>query len=119
MSDTKEIKIFLIEAEQAIRVLFEELYGEQVYTLESLEDASFRIPDFGPDLVLLGAKLYLENPQKALEAMNVCADIPCALVGFEEELTQVKESGWDKGMLAKPLAIGSLKETLSKLHSQL
>jgi hypothetical protein len=115
----KEIKVFVIEAEQSIRLVVEKLYEEKAYTLDSLEDVGFRLPDFGPDLVLVGASVFLEDPIKANEVLGVCSDIPCALLGFPQELETAAKSGWSGGTLAKPLQVTDLKESLSALYSQL
>ena len=114
-----DLKLFVIDSDLALRVLFEELYKDRVYTLEDLTDVGFRLPDFSPELVLVDSKLYLADPEAANKSLEVCADIPCTLVGFQEEVEKARSRGWEKAVLLKPLEVSTLKGRLGDLHAQL
>ncbi|MCF8058727.1 MAG: hypothetical protein K9K67_05490 [Bacteriovoracaceae bacterium] len=112
-------KIFLVESDDLIRHLFEEKFGETVYTLDSSDDLSFRLPDFAPELVIFSANLFLKDSAQESERMSICADIPCALLGFADELEEGRGRGWRGGVLLKPLEIEHLEQTIADLFAQL
>lgn len=106
---------FVIDSEQLIRLLFEELWAEETYTLANLEDAHFRVPDFDPDMVLVSADLYLSQREKFEELVNT--QIPVVLMGFGEELR--KASSWQGLTLEKPLSASNLKASVGELLAQI
>lgn len=115
----KEMKIFVIEEEQSIRLLIEEVFGDRCYTLASLDDLSFRLPEFGPSLVLLGASLFFQDPKRALAELEVSSDIPCALVGFQEEGERARALGWENAVMVKPLKVATLEQDFTQFLSKI
>jgi DNA-binding response OmpR family regulator len=60
-------KLFCIIEEDTVRMFFEtvlEMHGWEVYALEETDDASFRIPEFSPDFIILDTGLVA--PQREL-----------------------------------------------------
>ena len=112
-------KLFLVENDDLTRQLFEEIFGERIYTLSSSEDLSFRLPDFAQDMVLFGAEIFLKDSLVEMERIKVCADIPFALMGFEPQQAAASELGWKGAFLLKPLEIKHLEQIIADLHTQL
>lgn len=110
-----ETRPFVIDSEQLIRLLFEEVWGEETYTLGDLDDAHFRVPDFGPNIILVSADLF-QSQQEEVEKL-VSTQIPVVLVGFEEDLRMV--SSWSGPTLEKPLEASALKEIVGELLTQI
>lgn len=115
----KEMKIFVIEEEQSIRLLIEEVFGDRCYTLASLDDLSFRLHEFGPSLVLLGASLFFQDPKRALAELKISSDIPCALLGFKEEGEQARTLGWDRPIMVKPLKVATLEQDFTQFFTKI
>ncbi len=109
------LKPFVIDSEEMICHLFEQLWGEETYTLNSLDDAHFRVPDFGPNLILVSCDLYLAQQEKVEELF--VTEIPIVLMGFSDQLKAVQDKGWEGKTLEKPLQVASLKEDLKCLLS--
>jgi DNA-binding NtrC family response regulator len=53
---SKAKRLFCIIEEDMVRMFFETVLGDagwEVYALGNIEDASFRIPEFNPDIIIL------------------------------------------------------------------
>jgi len=100
MSDSK--KLLCIIEEDTVRMFFEtvlELAGWEVYTLESIDDAGFRIPEFSPDIIILDTALVA--PQREEVASWETGKAKVLGLGFigEKELWGSELDGF----LEKPL----------------
>jgi two-component SAPR family response regulator len=111
-----EIRPFVIDSEQLICLLFEEIWGQDTYTLNSLEDAHFRVPDFGPDIIFVSADLYFSSIEKVEELIST--QIPVVIIGFQEDLRKLS-SLWSGPTLEKPLEAEKLKESVGELLAQI
>ncbi|MCR9205070.1 MAG: hypothetical protein NXH75_10860 [Halobacteriovoraceae bacterium] len=100
------------------RNLFEEVFGESVYTLNSFDDASFRIPDFGPDLILIGQELAVELGLEEMELL-ASSEIPFAAVCEKEVGKSLVSKGWDEKFLELPLDAMAMTSTVETLLNEL
>lgn len=105
------MKIFLIDPDNLRRNIFEEVFGEEVYTLRDMDDASFRIPDFAPHLILVSEELWHRSSEE-VKNMILNTQIPLVLHG--------KEKGeWEGAFLEHPIRPEELSEIVGTLISQL
>lgn len=112
MSDSK--KLFCIIEEDTVRNFFETVLkkaGWDVYSLGSVYDAAFRIPEFGPDIILLDTALVA--PQRDEIAGWEVGKAKILGLGFMAE----KESWGDElhGFLEKPLDPSTLVDKILEL----
>lgn len=112
------IKLFLVDSDDLRRNLFEEVFGEQIYTLKSFEDASFRIPDFGPDIILIGQDMALGLSQEEMDFLT-SSEIPFAAVCAEETAEKLKDKGWKDKFLRLPIDASAMRIEVETLLNQL
>lgn len=113
-------KYFLVEQNQIIRTYFEKAFPDRVYVLDSFEDYLFRMPDFGPDLIILGASLAIEEwekEQSQYKADMVNSEIPVVVFGNEEEKSRLTELGFSGNYLEKPVQHSNLEARLNEFLS--
>ena len=112
MSEPK--KLFCIIEEDTVRMFFEtvlELKGWEVYSLDSVDDAEFRIPEFSPDIIILDTAIVA--PQRELVSTWNKGKAKVLGLGFvgEREL-------WGEeldGFLEKPLEPTTLVDKILEL----
>lgn len=109
-------KLFLIDCDDLRRNLFEEVFKQQVYTLPSFEDASFRIPDFEPDLILLSTEVALGLNDDQKKFLND-SEIPVGVILKEAEKEGFISNGWKGPFLVTPLNLSELKTQVESLIS--
>lgn len=112
------LKLFLIDNDDLRRNIFEQMFSDQIYTLNSLEDASFRIPEFNPDLILVGWEIANLIDEEEIQMLS-SSQIPFACVCSKEDGERLKEKGWPEVFLELPLEVASLESEIEKLHKEL
>lgn len=110
----KKYKFFCIIEEDTVRAFFEialKSAGHQVYSLSDLEDASFRIQEFAPEVLILDTSLVA--PQREIVASWETINTKVLGLGFVAE----KELWGNEidAFLEKPLSPGTLVEKILEL----
>ena len=106
-------KLFYVESDQVLRKSFELRLKEsswELYTLENMEEFSFRFEDFQASMLLLSDNFYRdEQVQKLLST----SQIPVGFVGFEKINNEEV-----KPLLKKPIDIMNLETLLDNFYEE-
>ena len=99
-------KVFLLEVDPLMFKAWEVRLKNsswELYALDCVEDFSFRVQDFGPDLIIVSDRAFALKPE-------LDSDIPMILLGdSNSELGPPFMRKWDK-----PLDINNLEGLLDK-----
>jgi len=99
-------KVFLLEVDPLMFKAWEvQLKNSswELYALDCVEDFSFRVQDFGPDLIVVSDRAFALKP-------DIVSDIPMVLLGdSKSELGSPFVKKWEK-----PLDISKLESLLDK-----
>ncbi len=112
------MRIFLLAKDPLLINAFKVVYDD-FYYLSDLEDVSFRLPEFAPDLILINEDFISEQGDEIRVLEEVSAQIPVVPMIFQEREQEIKKKGWKGPFLYKPIDYGSLREILKNLFTQL
>jgi len=107
-------KLFYVEDDQLTRKTFEKRLRAtdwEIYTLENMDEFSFRLADFAPDLVLFSSSFI--SSKKMIDYVET-TQIPVGIVGFPDIAKATKCP-----VFFKPIDIMGLEKSLDDFYHKL
>lgn len=111
------MKIFLLAKDPLLVNAFKALVPE-LYFLHDFEDVKFRLPDYGPDLILVNDDVLADGEKERLMLEDLSSQIPIVLMVNGEREGEMEEKGWKKPFLLKPFSFEAMPQLLDDLFSQ-